>query len=106
MKASGKEWIMRRIGLIAACVLIWAGVAAAATPADAKAKSAVTGFEIAGADRTFHPADVTIDGDSAVVSSPKVAKPIAVRYAWADCPACNLYNSAKLPAVPFRTDEW
>ena len=33
-------------------------------------------------------------------------KPIAVRYAWADNPACNLVNGADLPAAPFRTDDW
>jgi sialate O-acetylesterase len=35
-----------------------------------------------------------------------VSQPVAVRYAWADNPTCNLYNSAKLPASPFRTDNW
>jgi sialate O-acetylesterase len=39
-----------------------------------------------------------------VVSSPQVGKPVAVRYAWANNPLCNLYNKAGLPAVPFRTD--
>ena len=33
-------------------------------------------------------------------------KPVAVRYAWADHPVCNLYNKAGLPAFPFRTDEF
>jgi sialate O-acetylesterase len=31
---------------------------------------------------------------------------VAVRYAWANNPVANLYNSAGLPAVPFRTDDW
>jgi sialate O-acetylesterase len=31
---------------------------------------------------------------------------VAVRYAWADNPVCNLYNSAGLPVTPFRTDDW
>jgi sialate O-acetylesterase len=31
---------------------------------------------------------------------------VAVRYAWAANPTCNLYNQAGLPASPFRTDEW
>jgi sialate O-acetylesterase len=31
---------------------------------------------------------------------------VAVRYAWAPNPKCNLYNSAGLPASPFRTDNW
>jgi sialate O-acetylesterase len=35
-----------------------------------------------------------------------VPNPVAVRYAWADNPLCNLYNRAGLPATPFRTDVW
>ena len=31
---------------------------------------------------------------------------MAVRYAWANNPACNLFNKAGLPASPFRTDDW
>ena len=38
-----------------------------------------------------------------IVFSPEVKDPVAVRYAWADNPVCNLYNSAGLPAWPFRT---
>lgn len=64
------------------------------------------GFAIAGADRKFVWADARIEGDRIVVSSPQVAKPVAVRYAWAANPDCNLYNGAGLPAVPFRTDQW
>jgi sialate O-acetylesterase len=64
------------------------------------------GFAVAGEDRTWHWADATIDGDSVVVRSDKVAKPVAVRYAWANNPPTNLYNNAGLPAVPFRTDDW
>lgn len=64
------------------------------------------GFAIAGADRKFVWADARIEGDTVVVSSPQVAEPVAVRYAWADNPVCNLYNKAGLPASPFRTDSW
>lgn len=64
------------------------------------------GFAIAGDDRKFYWADAFIDGNSVVASSMKVPKPVAVRYAWADNPDCNLYNAAGLPAVPFRTDDW
>lgn len=66
----------------------------------------VKGFAIAGEDRHFVWAEARIDGDSIVVSSPKVLKPVAVRYAWADNPITNLYNGAGLPASPFRTDDW
>ena len=46
-------------------------------------------------------------GDTVVVSSPgsDVAR-VAVRYAWANNPPCNLVNKAGLPASPFRTDDW
>ena len=66
----------------------------------------VSGFQIAGADRQWRPAVATIAGDRIAVSSPDVAAPVAVRYAWQDFPECNLYNAAGIPASPFRTDEW
>ena len=65
------------------------------------------GFTIAGDDKVFHWADATIDGDTVVVSSDKVAKPAAVRYAWANTyPWANLFNKDGLPALTFRTDSW
>ncbi|HEX3870442.1 MAG TPA: sialate O-acetylesterase, partial [Pirellulales bacterium] len=65
-----------------------------------------TGFAIAGDDKKFVWADARIEGDKVVVSSPQVAKPVAVRYAWADNPVWSVENSADLPATPFRTDDW
>ena len=70
------------------------------------AAPAVKGFAVAGEDKQWHWADAKIDGDSVIVRSDKVQKPVAVRYAWANNPVCNLYNKAGLPAVPFRTDDW
>jgi sialate O-acetylesterase len=65
------------------------------------------GFAIAGQDRQFRFADAEIVGpDTVLVSHPEVSEPIAVRYAWASNPDCNLVNSADLPASPFRTDNW
>ena len=64
------------------------------------------GFAVAGVDRQFHWAKARIDGDAVVVSSPDVPAPVAVRYAWADSPLCNLFNKDGLPASPFRTDYW
>jgi len=72
----------------------------------AKGGTPLKGFAIAGADRKFVWADAKIDGNTVVVSSEKVADPMAVRYAWADNPVCNLFNKAGLPASPFRTDAW
>ena len=64
------------------------------------------GFAVAGDDRKFVWADARIEGDKVIVSSSQVGRPVAVRYAWAANPACNLANSAGLPASPFRTDDW
>ena len=64
------------------------------------------GFIIAGEDKKFVWADAVIDGDSVIVSSAAVAKPTAVRYAWASQhPWANLFNKDGLPAQTFRTDE-
>lgn len=70
----------------------------------AKGGIKLDGFAIAGEDGHYMWADAAIEGNTVVVSSPKVEKPVNVRYAWADNPVCNLYNKAGLPAVPFRTD--
>ncbi|MFA5864881.1 MAG: sialate O-acetylesterase [Phycisphaerae bacterium] len=64
------------------------------------------GFAIAGSDRKFVWAQAKIDGQTILVWSKQVPKPLAVRYAWADNPVCNLYNKARLPGAPFRTDDW
>jgi len=63
-------------------------------------------FEVAGADRQFHPAGAVIAGDTLLVQSPQVTAPVAVRYAWRNAPDANLYNGAGLPACPFRSDDW
>lgn len=64
-------------------------------------------FAIAGADKKWVWAEAVIDDDTVVVSSPQVAAPVAVRYAFAMNPAgCNLYNRDGLPASPFRSDDW
>jgi sialate O-acetylesterase len=74
-----------------------------------KNKQPLTLFTIAGEDKKFVPAKAEIDGDTVVVSSDAVQKPVAVRYGWtewAEPAAYNLYNKAGLPASPFRTDEF
>ena len=67
--------------------------------------SELEGFAICGADKKWAWADAKIDGDTVLVWSPAVAKPVAVRYGWADNPTVNLYNQAGLPAGSFRTDD-
>lgn len=65
------------------------------------------GFAIAGADKQFVWAQAKIVGkDKIEVWSDDVAAPVAVRYAWADNPVCNVQNAEHLPLTPFRTDDW
>jgi len=60
-------------------------------------------FSIAGINKNFVWADAKIAGNTIIVSSSQVPKPVAVRYAWEDNPLnANLYNGAGLPASPFR----
>lgn len=74
---------------------------------EAKGGGPLDGFTVAGGDKKFVPAQARIEGNKVVVSSPQVAAPVAVRYAWADNPAdANLYNKEGLPASTFRTDEF
>jgi sialate O-acetylesterase len=62
---------------------------------------ALNGFEVAGADGHFQPADATIDGTSVLVRSTAIPHPIHVRYAWASFTNANLFNAAGLPASTF-----
>lgn len=70
-------------------------------------KKDLEGFIVAGPDRKFVWAKARIVGkDKVALSADGMENPIAVRYAWAENPICNLYNSEGLPASPFRTDDW
>jgi sialate O-acetylesterase len=65
------------------------------------------GFTIAGADRAFVPAQAKLRPDGRIeVWSDSISEPVAVRYAWADNPVCNLYSAPGLPLTPFRTDDF
>ncbi|MEN0109867.1 MAG: sialate O-acetylesterase [Planctomycetota bacterium] len=67
----------------------------------------VIGFTLAGADRVFHHAAAKIVGSDRVeVTCDAVPEPVAVRYAWADNPRCNLITQAGLPVTPLRSDDW
>jgi sialate O-acetylesterase len=73
---------------------------------EAKDSQPLNSFTIAGEDEKFVEAKAEIDGDSIVVSSPDVAKPVAVRFGWNDLAEPNFVNKAGLPASPFRTDKF
>ena len=65
------------------------------------------GFAVAGEDRKFVAAQARVVGkDKVEVWADSVPNPVAVRYAWADNPVCNLYSREGLPVTPFRSDDW
>jgi sialate O-acetylesterase len=68
----------------------------------------IKGFAVAGEDHKFYWASAKVTGKNTLeVSSSEVLQPVAVRFAWGNNPDdANLYNSADLPASPFRTDKW
>lgn len=67
----------------------------------------LVGFTICGADQKFVPAKARIIGTNTVeVWADSVDTPVVVRYGWSNFPLCNLYNSAGLPASPFRSDRF
>lgn len=93
--------LFRQASAEAGCVRVWfdhvaAGLVTKGNP--------VEGFEIAGDDHQFVPAETRIDGVTVVVSSAQVEKPKYVRYGWRNAPVANLYNSANLPASPFTSE--
>lgn len=63
------------------------------------------GFEIAGADHHFAPADARIEGASVVVSSAAVVHPQYVRYGWQSVPVLSLFDNNGLPAPPFTSED-
>lgn len=78
---------------------------------DALAQNAdIKGFTVAGPDHKWYVARAHTEGERfmqrVVVECPEVPHPVAVRYAWADNPTCNLVTVSGLPVGPFRTDDW
>ncbi len=63
-------------------------------------------FAMAGEDNRFFPAQALLEGDTVVVWSDEVKKPVAVRYCFINSPDAVLFGKNGLPAAPFRTDNW
>ncbi len=62
-----------------------------------------TGFELAGADGRFVPAQARVEGETVLVSAPSLPHPVYVRYGWMGVMQNNLYNAAGLPASTFTS---
>lgn len=80
-------------------------------PGDGELKSrdgeALRGFEVAGDDGNYHSAVAEIRGNAVVLKAAGVPMPMPKTVRYAFVPALekpNFFNTAGLPAVPFRTD--
>ncbi|MBN2712399.1 MAG: 9-O-acetylesterase, partial [Planctomycetes bacterium] len=62
-------------------------------------------FEIIGKGTGYVKADVVIDGDAVILSSPEVKEACAMRFAWSKLAEPNLINKAGIPAGAFRAGE-
>lgn len=68
----------------------------------------IEGFEIAGDDKVFQPAEARLNKDRSVIEvwSEDVPEPVAVRYCFRNWCVGGLFNNFGIPAAPFRTDDW
>ena len=66
----------------------------------------IKGFEVAGADRVFHPVKATLRGNEVTLDCSAVGKPAAVRYAFMNYCESNLRSATGIPCPSFRTDKW
>ena len=64
----------------------------------------VTAFEVAGPDRHFVPADAHLDGETVVVRSASLPRPVYVRYGWSSFVEHALYNAEGLPTSTFTSE--
>jgi sialate O-acetylesterase len=65
----------------------------------------LTGFEVAGSDHRFMPAEATIDGSTIIVKNAALGHPVFVRYGWSSFVHDSFYNAANLPASTFTSED-
>lgn len=66
----------------------------------------IKSVRIAGEDKKWHPATVTIEENKIYVFSAKVTNPVAVRYAFESDSQAEIFSNQGLPLSSFRTDDW
>lgn len=66
----------------------------------------ISGFQVSGSDKIFHPANAAIRGNTVIVWSEKVPRPEAVRYVFGNTEIPGLFSKDGLPVNLFRTDNW
>jgi sialate O-acetylesterase len=65
-----------------------------------------TDFWISGEDKNFVPAKAKVEGNTVVVWSRDVRKPVVVRFGFSNSAMPNLFSKEGLPVNIFRTDNW
>jgi len=66
----------------------------------------ISGFEVAGEDMLWHPANAIIKKNKVIVYSDDVQQPVYVRFEWKNSVIPNLFNESGLPASSFTSFEW
>lgn len=61
------------------------------------------GFEIAGRDKKYFPADAWFKEDRIFVRSAEVSEPVYLRYNWTNYGEVTVYSKNGIPLAPFRT---
>ena len=61
----------------------------------------IWGFKVKNDNRALN-VNASIVNDSIILDGDDLSNVVEVSYAYKDCPECNLYNSANLPARPFK----
>lgn len=68
--------------------------------------SSPTFFELAGADRVFHPANAEISGSTVRLTAAAVPEPAYARLGWSYTRTTNLRSNEGLPVGVFKTYDW
>lgn len=63
----------------------------------------VQGFELAGENQKYYPADFVIEGDRIILSSSEVPFPKYAHYCWTNYQEIALFGKNGIPLAPFRT---
>ncbi len=67
----------------------------------------ILNFKVAGSNKWFQPAKVSVAGNKVILFSPNVSEPVAVRYCFDDISATEIFTvEGNLPLPSFRTDTW
>lgn len=63
------------------------------------------GFQLAGKNGRFRPAEAEVEGETLRVTSSRIKNPKYVRFGWSRDLPLELYNGDALPCAPFRNDQ-